>query len=147
LALAVVTGLVIHKERILAAGQPVFLELRPLDPRSLMQGDYMALDYAIERDVHPSERSGKLVVELDENNVGTLVGEWSGAELGPRQQLIEYRMIKRRLLTDVRIGAETFMFAEGEADRYANARYGELRVSARGEALLVGLADEHLRPL
>ena len=34
-------------ERILSGGQTVLLELAPVDPRSLMQGDYMALNYAL----------------------------------------------------------------------------------------------------
>ena len=33
------------RERQLASGRLVYLELAPVDPRSLMQGDYMALRY------------------------------------------------------------------------------------------------------
>ncbi|WP_293650426.1 GDYXXLXY domain-containing protein, partial [Thiolapillus sp.] len=39
-----------HKERLLAEGTPLLLKLAPMDPRSLMQGDYMALNYQISRD-------------------------------------------------------------------------------------------------
>ena len=38
-------------ERTLSQGEVVYLELAPVDPRSLIQGDYMALDYALERDL------------------------------------------------------------------------------------------------
>ena len=34
-------------EDVLATGKPVVLKIAPVDPRSLMQGDYMVLNYAI----------------------------------------------------------------------------------------------------
>jgi uncharacterized membrane-anchored protein len=49
LVLVVVNASVLDKERLLASGTPVLLELAPVDPRSLIQGDYMELDYAISR--------------------------------------------------------------------------------------------------
>ena len=38
------------KERILSEGKAVVLALAPVDPRSLMQGDYMSLDFQVARD-------------------------------------------------------------------------------------------------
>ena len=37
------------KEKTLGNGKLLLLELAPVDPRSLMQGDYMRLDYQINR--------------------------------------------------------------------------------------------------
>lgn len=34
-------------EDVLATGKPIVLKIAPVDPRSLMQGDYMVLNYAI----------------------------------------------------------------------------------------------------
>ena len=34
-------------EDVLATGKPIVLKIAPVDPRSLMQGDYMILNYAI----------------------------------------------------------------------------------------------------
>ena len=57
--LAVLLGLVIlllvnraiwDKEQQLRDGRVVLLALAPVDPRSLMQGDYMRLRYAVETD-------------------------------------------------------------------------------------------------
>ncbi|MGO3889890.1 MAG: GDYXXLXY domain-containing protein [Paenalcaligenes sp.] len=39
-----------NKERILSDGKAVVLALAPVDPRSLMQGDYMSLDFQVARD-------------------------------------------------------------------------------------------------
>ena len=36
---------ILRKQRIVEHGTQVLLELRPADPRSLMQGDYMSLSY------------------------------------------------------------------------------------------------------
>ena len=36
-----------QKEQLIAHGQPVFVELAPVDPRSLMQGDYMRLEFRV----------------------------------------------------------------------------------------------------
>ncbi|UYO75286.1 GDYXXLXY domain-containing protein [Halomonas qinghailakensis] len=45
--LAVVNWAIWQKEHHLAEGEIVYLELAPVDPRSLMQGDYMALSFAL----------------------------------------------------------------------------------------------------
>ena len=45
--LVVVNSAIWQKERHIAQGEVVYLELAPVDPRSLMQGDYMALNFAL----------------------------------------------------------------------------------------------------
>ena len=42
---------ILLKEHTRTSGNLVLLELAPVDPRSLMQGDYMTLRYAIASDV------------------------------------------------------------------------------------------------
>ncbi len=44
--LAAVNWAIWDKEGHLAEGEVMYLELAPVDPRSLMQGDYMALNFA-----------------------------------------------------------------------------------------------------
>ena len=77
LILAVVNLAIWQNERLIKQGETLLLELAPVDPRSLMQGDYMALSYALERDIfdamrpkHPhstqDELGSELDVELDE---------------------------------------------------------------------------------
>lgn len=150
--LAVVLGatgvLVAQKEYVLSHGTTVLLELAPVDPRSLMQGDYMRLDYAISRerglddDLKP--RDGTLVLMLDADGVGRFVRfDTPGTPLAPGEFRLRYRVRQHR----VRLGAESFFFQEGHADRYAGAKYGELRVSGDGSSVLVGLRDAERRPL
>jgi uncharacterized membrane-anchored protein len=143
-ALVAVTlgALVADKERILARGEPVLLRLGPVDPRSLIEGDYMRLRYAIRADdAWPAD--GKLVLRRDANGVGELVDLYRGQPLGPNELVIRYR----RRSWDTRVGADAFYFQEGQADRYAGALYGELRVAPSGESVLVGLRDASFRAL
>ncbi|MFY0580245.1 GDYXXLXY domain-containing protein [Cystobacter fuscus] len=143
LALVVVAlvVLVTGKERLLAHGTPLYLELAPVDPRSLIQGDYMVLDYAVSREARFSD--GRLVLRRDERGVGHLVGFEESRPLGPGEMWLRYKVRKGR----VRLGAESFFFQEGHAERYAQAKYGELRVAEDGSSVLVGLRDADLQPL
>ena len=148
LVVVVLVFQVVRKERVLARGTSVLLELAPVDPRSLMQGDYMVLDYAVSREARLDDdtgsREGRLVLRLDENGVGRFVRHDSpGNTLGPGELLLRYRMRKGR----VRLGAESFFFQEGHADRYEQAKYGELRVAGDGTSVLVGLRDAGRQPL
>lgn len=142
LALLGPAGLVVQKEYLLANGRPVLLELAPVDPRSLMQGDYMTLNYAITReqgwDNEARPRDGNLVLKLDEQGVGRFVRfHQPGSALGPEEFLLRYRVRDGR----VRLGAEAFFFQEGHAERYEAAKYGEVRVASSGSSVLVGLRD------
>src|SRR5712692_10035334 len=95
IVLVVPNALIAHKEFVLRSGQLVLLELAPVDPRSLIQGDYMRLAYRIARDigdVHDWPRDGHLVLRLDENGVGKFVRRHeTGTPLGPGEFLLRYR--------------------------------------------------------
>jgi uncharacterized membrane-anchored protein len=149
LILGVTNVQVARQERLLAAGRPMLLALAPVDPRSLIQGDYMVLDYAIERapgvDRNPDwPRDGALVVRDDERGVAQYVRRHdAGTGLASGERLLAYRVRNGSL----RVGTDAFFFQEGHADVYAPARFGELRVDDAGRSLLVGLRDAELRPL
>ncbi len=137
-----------RKERLLAEGAPLLLKLAPLDPRSLMQGDYMALRYQLEEDLEkqgqkPIPADGRLLLNLDRNRVGSLAGLYEGQTLQENQLPIRYRMRNGRL----HIAGNSYFFEEGTASRYQQARYGEFRVAENGDAILVALRDEKLKAL
>jgi uncharacterized membrane-anchored protein len=142
LLLVVANALIVQKERLVANGTPVLLELAPVDPRSLIQGDYMRLDYAITRQMADSQqhwpRNGRIVVALDENGVARFVRRHDGrTPLGPRERLLTYRRRSGR----IRVATDAFHFQEGKARQYQRARYGEVRVARSGTSILVGLRD------
>lgn len=145
-SLGLVAWEVSKKERLLASGDRLLLELAPVDPRSLMQGDYMRLDYAIARQ-WPHDGSwpadGTLIVATDEDGVATFRRRDLGEPLETGEHRLTYRIRKGRL----QVGVNAFYFQEGLASAYQPARYGEMRVAADGTSLLVGLRDEERRPL
>jgi len=86
LALVVANAAIWEKEALISTGQVVFVELAPVDPRSLMQGDYMTLNYAFPPDFAMVDRSRtKLVARRAPNGVVTLLGEHDGRPLGRRR--------------------------------------------------------------
>ena len=145
LILFTVNAQIAHKQALLARGRRVLLELAPVDPRSLIQGDYMILDYDVSRKASPAVApgsTGRLVLGMAVGDVGRYVRVHDGDALAPNEQLIRFRKRAR-----VQLGAEAFFFQEGERPRYQKARFGELRVDSDGESVLVGLCDRELRPL
>ncbi|OGA60603.1 MAG: hypothetical protein A3G81_09035 [Betaproteobacteria bacterium RIFCSPLOWO2_12_FULL_65_14] len=156
-ALAIAAGLVFlavadwgiwSRERLLAEGRVVLLELAPVDPRSLMQGDYMALRFKLTGDAfggvpRSQVEDGRIVVKLDERGVGAFARRDDGAPLGAAEVALRYRVRDGK----VKFATNAFFFQEGTADAYAGARYGELRVAADGELLLTGLRNGKLEPL
>ena len=126
------------KERIKSQGEVIYLQLAPVDPRSLMQGDYMALRFRIANEVEahqPADR--RIPLQLDERRIATLGGPASTLYL-------RYRMRNGQAW----IGTNAYFFEEGTAGRFSGARYGKFRVDVQsGEAVLVGLCDEQLKDL
>lgn len=151
LALVVVNLGIAARERQLREGTVVLLELAPVDPRSIMQGDYMALRFAIETPLRSAlgeapdrHRDGFAVLALAEDGRAGFRREQAGLQpLASGEVALRYRLRGGQL----RIVTNAWFFAEGEAERWQPARFGELRVGADGEALLVGLRDPALAPL
>ena len=134
---------IIRKPKIVDDGAQVLLEIRPTDPRSLFAGDYMTLRYArnaLPPDAGPSlPRRGTAIVRLDADGVAQFARLDDDAALADGELRLKF---KRRLYEDeVSYGADAFFFQEGDADLYAQAKFGVLRVDADGDSILVGLAD------
>lgn len=148
LILGVVNFNIAGKEQQLDNGRVVLLELAPVDPRSLMQGDYMALRFQIANAAFASKDlqtldDGQLVAILDEQNVATFVRFADGAALADREVLLRYRVRN----DSVKFATNAFFFEEGQGEGYTSARFGEFRVAAEGEMLLTRLRDKDLNVL
>lgn len=134
---------ILKKENILSEGKLVLLELAPVDPRSLMQGDYMRLSYAIaegDGDLDSIPTRGYCVVKLDSVGVAQKVRLQEGKE--PMNE-DEYVILYTKSDWSLNIGAESYFFQEGEADKYALAKYGGLKIDRAGNNVLEGLYDEN----
>lgn len=165
LVLGVANVAIVQKERILSDGQTVLLELAPVDPRSLMQGDYMSLNFALSQNLSalswglPKDVLAKMdaqqwvvvAVQLDENKVAQLKGvylEQDGqerlwSEEGPVAEPSDVmRLRMRRHRSNWTPGTDAWFFAEGSADRFDAARYGEFAVVEDGQSLLRAMLDK-----
>ena len=143
IVLAVVNWSIYTREQLLAEGQVVLLELAPVDPRSLMQGDYMALRFKAANDAFGRRASekivdGQIIVTVDPRGVGTYARLGDGGPLVDGEARIRYRVRNGQ----PRLATNAFFFEDGKGGVYAKARYGEFRVAADGEAILTGLRDE-----
>jgi uncharacterized membrane-anchored protein len=144
LVLVAVNHAILAKERIRTQGQRIYLQLAPVDPRSLMQGDYMALRFEIAQRIEAAR-----YLEKDPGNRAALVIAPDGVAtlrepLGAPGPFIRYRIRNGQ----VWLGTNAYFFEEGTAGRHERARFGEFRLDATsGEAVLVGMADENLNPL
>lgn len=132
---------ILRNEKILAEGEIVFLKLAPVDPRSLIQGDYMRLSYEIAQGNHSEKERGRMVIAPDEHRVAKFVRFDEGESLQRNEKQIRYL----RNWNGVSIVPDSYMFQEGHAGQYAAAEYGVFKFKGASDYLLVGLADKNLR--
>ena len=137
LVLGLVNFSIWQKEEHLAKGRIVLLELAPVDPRSLMQGDYMRLrfrvvDEAFGRSPKKDLSEGNIIVAIDEKGVGTFRRFDNGTSIESNELRMHYRIRNN----EPKFATNAFFFQEGHAKRYERAKFGEFRVSEKGELLL-----------
>ena len=148
LILGAVNFSIYQREQLLKHGRFVLLELAPVDPRSLMQGDYMALRFQVANQAFPnfqwgSQRAtddasaiapdGALVVSVDQHQRAHFQRIAKREEvLAPNELLMRYRIRNAQM----KFATNAFFFEEGQAHLYEKARYGGFRVADNGEMLL-----------
>ena len=157
LVLALLNFAIYKRELHIKEGTVAFLRLAPVDPRSLMQGDYMALRFAMVSSIRNSlpkddafdhrtwsrnvdANDGFVVVNLDEKRVATFETIYTTQALKENQMLLQYRIRAGK----IKFATNAFFFEEGTGERYEKAVYGEFRVNAKHELLLVDMYDSNL---
>ncbi len=161
IVLAFVNVSIVQRERLLEDGRIVLLELAPVDPRSLMQGDYMALRFKVAADATPAmareaepargargasdlvNADGRIVVTVDAKRIASYRRLDDGQPLAAGEIVLRYRVREGV----VKFATNAYFFQEGTAARYESARYGEFRVAPDGDLLLTHLRGKDLEPL
>ena len=151
LVLVLMTMNIAKYENHLATGDTVLLALAPVDPRGFMQGDYMTLSYALERDVfaalnrdpgsYPTNEQGYVIVALDKHNVVQFVrlaADNQPENLATNEMAIHYRIRNGSM----QLATNAFFFQEGHGEAFEAAQYGLFRVNDKGEPLLTNLVDD-----
>lgn len=146
------------KEHHLKEGKVVYLKLAPVDPRSLMQGDYMQLRFIMGNSIYaalPKDKSkkhwrrnvaaqdGRVVVSLDDKLIASFKRLEDEMSLTENEMLLRYRVRDGR----VKFATNAFFFQEGHAKVYNAARYGQFRVDEKGELLLTSMHNDKLEML
>lgn len=138
-----------QKEDLITHGWPVYVELAPVDPRSLMQGDFMRLNFRMPGEVQArldglaTSQRPRMVARRDERGVATLVRLEDGTALATEEFRFELTPKDGRWI----LVSDAWFFREGEGQRWQSAKYGEFRVDTSGKALLVGLRGANLEAL
>ncbi|MBR7801704.1 GDYXXLXY domain-containing protein [Undibacterium fentianense] len=152
--LVVVNWNVVERERLLNQGRFILLELAPVDPRSLMQGDYMALRFAIANQAFPTLTprrrqlsgvtesdypvDGKILIRVDALGIGHFEKIANvDAPVRIDQALIRFRIRNGQL----KLATNAYFFEEGQAAMFDQAKYGGFRVAPNGDMILVSLHD------
>ena len=159
-------------ENVLATGKPVVLKIAPVDPRSLMQGDYMSLHYAILQDIaaqlndepdqlndeqtseedtwqiirKPQPKRIYALIHQNEQGVATLCRV-------EKTKPTDFTGCEPNLYLPINntgwspaLPSQEYFFAEGKGQYYAQAEYAEYRFKD-GILLLARLLDQDLKPL
>lgn len=144
--LAVVNYSIYSREMLVTKGDSVILQLAPVDPRSLMQGDYMALRFAVASEAQDQilsskQTNGFVILKPDEKGVGRFVRLDDLSALNDGEVRMRYRLRKGQ----VKFATNAFFFQEGQAKLFEAARFGEFRVNKDGDSVLVEMRDENLQ--
>jgi uncharacterized membrane-anchored protein len=151
LVLLLVNLKIVQSEHLLTHGRSLYLQLAPVDPRSIMQGDYMTLNFELAEQLRSqlgstADHAAQAVVSLDARGVGHSIRSLQSASSNPPgagELLLNYRRDGWR----IHLATDAYFFEEGQGARYERARFGHFRVDGKGRALLVELCDETLRAL
>jgi uncharacterized membrane-anchored protein len=147
LVLALANWTIAQKRSVVEHGRIVLLELRPADPRSLFQGDYMALALADATmpdaaTISTLPHRGTVILALDEDHVGRFRRLDDGTAVKSGELRVQYRRHQDWRGPRLDYGAQSFFFQEGDAALYQNARYALLRVAEDGSTVLTDLVGE-----
>lgn len=137
-------------ERLLANGDLIKLELAPVDPRSLLQGDYLILRYSAISTLKLDDESWneRVIVGLQENANG--VYEYSGHFV--KGKIVPEDMKKKadvwitgkfKGYENIEYGIENYFVPEGTGlELQEKMKYAYIRVAENGDALLVEVSED-----
>ena len=118
LALSVMGYLVSQKELLLARGEIILLKLAPVDPRSLIQGDYMRLEYEITDFLEREQQQRISEYERSQQVSLSALEDFKTSELDPiyyaHEGYIVIRLDKNKVASFVRFHDGKTQIAAGE---------------------------------
>lgn len=159
--LIVFTGLynysIVKTQKHIDEGRVVNLSLAPVDPRSLMQGDFMRLNFDVATQIREAMSTNAsttdfqyltpdtryVVVRLSADNVAEFVRLDDESPLQAGEVKLEFRIRNNR----IKFATNAYFFEEGKGEAYEEAVFGQFAVNEKGQVLLTHLLDENLKVL
>lgn len=137
-------------EILLSSGTSIKLAIEPLDPRSLLQGDYVRLNYsistppdAVNQELEKANAPSRVKVVLHESDNGIYEFDRlykNGEVLAAGEVMINGSASGWR---SIYYGIETYFVPEGTGiETEKNARFAYVKVGKNGDALLEKLSKE-----
>lgn len=155
LLLLLIFSFSVYREEEYQKYNTFYIKTAPVDPRSLMQGDYMILNYVI---------ANQAQNKMTEEYLGVYQG-YIKVRIEPKTRIAEFISIEKEKtpinedellikftrnsdnVNGVNIGVNSYMFQEGEAEKYSNAAYSEVIYLKNNKLRLKNLVDENLNKL
>ena len=137
---------VVTTEQAFASAPAIILETAPVDPRALLMGDYMTLDYVANREIGRALQQVEApngpdlaVLALDESGLASFSRLY--LDEPPESLLANEILVRIAPDTGEILGTSRFHFQEGRGQVYEGARYAQVRVMQKGHCMMEYLLD------
>ena len=147
--IAILCFAVYQKEDIIKNGDEFYISLEPVDPRSILQGDYMILHYnynsgkSMSWDTDDSDDMDYKYAILYLSSNGVVSGyTLTNDEVAADNQVL----LKVQQQKPLKFVANTFFFQKGKAELFDDAKFARFKYK-KGESILISLHDKSFREI
>ena len=138
--------IIFQKETTLRNGTDIVLKIEPIDPRSLLQGDYVDLSYNISQvDSYDLPDRVYVLLEQDQEGIYQIKEIYDTIEEANDDKSKDTQVVitGKTYGNTIRYGIENFFIEEGTGAKVEqNANYAKIKVGSNGDALLMSVSSE-----
>ena len=142
LLLMIVFGYSVIKEEKNLKKATFYIKTVPVDPRSLIQGDYMVLNYDIAESARMeigNIRKGYIRIKINDLKIAEFI-RIDEEYLPPSNNEISIQFQKNG--SNIDIGVNSYLFQEGTGNKFQKAQYTEVIELKNGKLRLKNLLDK-----
>ncbi len=142
LLLMIVFGYSVIKEEKNLKRATFYIKTVPVDPRSLIQGDYMVLNYDIAESARMeigNIRKGYIRIKINDLKIAEFI-RIDEEYLPPSNNEISIQFQKNG--SNIDIGVNSYLFQEGTGNKFQKAQYAEVIELKNGKLRLKNLLDK-----
>lgn len=143
LLLMIVFGYSVIKEEKNLKKATFYIKTVPVDPRSLIQGDYMVLNYDIAASARMeigNIRKGYIRIKINDLKIAEFI-RIDEEYLPPSNNEISIQFQKNG--SNIDIGVNSYLFQEGTGNKFQKAQYAEVIELKNGKLRLKNLLDKN----